>query len=575
MAMSTDRIGASGFATVGIVGTGAVCAIPESPSLAADEWRAHWISPTAAAGAPGLRPAYRLRGQFTVDRPVRRARLYATAHGIYEVELDGARVGEDELAPGYTEYQYRTQVQRHEITGPLPPGPHVLGAYLADGWYRGQVGLLRACDQWGADTAFLAQLHLDHEDGTTTVIGTDAGWRWAGSHILAADLIEGQREDRRLVDAGWCTASYDATEWEPVAVSDRGYAALVVSPAPPVRAIEERPPVAVTRLRPGVHVVDLGQNINGRVRLTDLGPAGTEIRLTHGEALAPDGDVTTEHLRPAMPFLPAPLSAGQVDTVISAGLAGDAFEPRFTTHGFRYVRIEGHPGPLAADDITGVVVHTDLTPRGWFDCDVDRINRLHEAAVWSLRGNVCDIPTDCPTRERAGWTGDWQLYISTATFLYDVDGFSTKWLRDLAAGQWADGTIGGMAPMPVAERTGFLEATTGSAGWGDAVVLVPWELSEEYGDTSVLEELWPAMVAWLDRAERMATQGRHPDRVARRPEAAAHERFLWDTGFHWGEWLEPEGAPSDFAAFIAADKADVATAFYAWSTRHAAAIARR
>ena len=171
---------------------------------------------------------------------------------------------------------------------------------------------------------------------------------------------------------------------------------------------------------------------------------------------------------------------------------GDVFEPRLTTHGFQYVRVEGHPGPLTADDITGIVVHTDLPSRGSFVCSDDRINRLHAAAVWSFRGNACDVPTDCPTRERAGWTGDWQLYVPTASYLYDVAGFSVKWLRDLVVEQWADGNLGNMAPMPVAERTGFLEKMNGSAGWGDAIVLVPWELYEEYGDTAALAESWPA-----------------------------------------------------------------------------------
>jgi len=221
-----------------------------------------------------------------------------------------------------------------------------------------------------------------------------------------------------------------------------------------------------------------------------------------------------------------------------------------------------------------VVVHTDLGPRGSFTCSDPRIDGLHEAAVWSFRGNACDIPTDCPTRERAGWTGDWQLYVPTASYLYDVAGFSLKWLRDLAVAQWDDGNLGNMAPMPVAERNGFLEKMNGSAGWGDAIVLVPWELYEEYGDAAVLEEFWPALVRWLDRVERMASGSRHPSRVERHPEPLPHEQYLWDTGFHWGEWLEPGGEPSDFPKFIATDKADVATAFYAWSTRHAAAIAR-
>jgi alpha-L-rhamnosidase len=182
--------------------------------------------------------------------------------------------------------------------------------------------------------------------------------------------------------------------------------------------------VSVRRLREGVDVVDFGQNVNGRVRLTALGPAGTRLTLTHGEALGADGDVTMDHLVPNVPFLPEPVGAGQVDTVVSAGVTGDVFEPRFTTHGFRYVRVEGLPEPLTPDDVTAVVVHSDLESRGAFTCSDDRLDRLHDAAVWSLRGNACDLPTDCPTRERAGWTGDWQLYVPTASYLYYVDGYS-------------------------------------------------------------------------------------------------------------------------------------------------------
>ena len=357
-------------------------------------------------------------------------------------------------------------------------------------------------------------------------------------------------------------------------IADNGYDHLVASPAPPVRRIEELRPVKVTTIAPGHQVFDLGQNINGWVRLTDLGPEGTTITLTHGEALGPDGDVTTDHLKPAdIPFIDRELTAGQVDRVTSAGVEGDVFEPRFTTHGFQYVRVEGHPGVLTADDLVGVVVHTDLRPTGSFECSDAKVNALHEAAVWSFRGNACDIPTDCPTRERAGWTGDWQLYVPTATFLYDVAGFSTKWLRDLAAAQWDSGVVPNMLPMPPDEQKGFLEKLNGSAGWGDAAVLVPWEIYLEYGDTRLLEEQWPSMVAWLGFVERTAAEERHPSRVEARPEAAPHEKYLWDAGFHWGEWLVPGEDLSDFGAFIARDKGDVATAYYAWTASHAAQIA--
>jgi alpha-L-rhamnosidase len=261
-----------------------------------------------------------------------------------------------------------------------------------------------------------------------------------------------------------------------------------------------------------------------------------------------------------------------VDHVISAGRDGDVFEPRHTTHGFQYVRVEGHPGELAAADVTGVVVHTDMRRTGWFSCSDARINALHEAAVRSFRGNACDIPTDCPHRERAGWTGDWQLYVATAAFLYDVAGFSAKWLRDVAVDQGSDGTIANISPSAPAEG---LESPVkflhGAAGWGDAIVIVPWEIYRAYGDVGLLEELWPNMVRWLDRTERMAAAGRH---LARTGPVRPHERYLWDTGFHWGEWLEPGDTMSGpFEEFVARDKSDVATAFFARSAELASRIA--
>jgi alpha-L-rhamnosidase len=539
--------------------------------LHSKDWSARWIEPADPdPGPPGHRSAMLVRGEFELpDAPVR-ARLYATAHGVYEAFVNGQRVGDAELTPGYTEYRDRLQVQTYDVTGLLRPGRNAIGAILSDGWFRGQVGLPRAHDQWGSELAWLAQVHVELADGSTAVAGTGDDWRGAASHIEAADLIAGESVDlRRRVD-GWSEPGFDDRQWEQVGLADRGYANLVASPAPPVRAVEEITPVSVQRVSRG-QVFDLGQNINGWVRLRELGAEGTEITLTHGEAIDAEGDVTTDHLDVDLPFLPEPLPAGQVDRVISAGRPDDQFEPRHTTHGFRYVRVEGHLRTLQTGDLTGVVVHTDMTRTGWFRCSDERINRLHEAAVWSLRANACDIPTDCPTRERAGWTGDWQIFVPTAAFLYDVAGFSTKWLRDLAAEQWSSGLVANLAPSPPSESEGgFVAALNGSAGWGDAAVIVPWEIYRAYGDRRLLEEQWPSMVAWLGHVERSAAGARHPGRAARRPAPLPHERYLWDSGFHWGEWLVPgadlKGA-DEFAQFRDADKSDVATAYFAYSAR--------
>jgi alpha-L-rhamnosidase len=237
--------------------------------------------------------------------------------------------------------------------------------------------------------------------------------------------MSGQVEDRRV----------ERGPWEPVLLADHDLARLGVSPAPPVRRIQELRPVSVTRVAGDRQVVDLGQNINGWLRLTDLGPRDTELALLHGEVLDANGDVTTDHLGVDG------RAVGQLDRVISAGRPSDVFEPRHTVHGFQHVRIEGHPHRLTPDDATGVVVHTDLRRTGWFRCSDERINRFHENAEWSFRDNACDIPTDCPHRERSGWTGDWQIFLPSAAFLYDVAGFSVKWLRDLAADQLPNGLL--------------------------------------------------------------------------------------------------------------------------------------
>ncbi len=540
--------------------------------LDAEDWSARWIAPVEREPAPaGSRPAMLVRGELELpDVQVARARLYATAHGIYEAFVNGARAGDAELTPGFTEYRDRVQVQAYDITRLVRPGRNALGAIVSDGWFRGQVGLPRAHDQWGSKLAFLAEARVEFADGSVVVAGTGSDWRSARSHIQAADLIAGQSVDLRRREDGWSEPGFDDSSWDAAVLADHGYANLVASPAPPVRAVQDLRPAAVGSVARG-QVFDLGQNINGWVRLGNLGSAGTEITLTHGEAIDHDGDVTTKHLEVDLPFIPEPLPAGQVDRVVSAGRAGETFEPRHTTHGFRYVRVEGHPESLSAGDLTGVVVHTDMTRTGWFDCSDERINRLHEAAVWSMRGNACDVPTDCPTRERASWTGDWQIFVPTAAFLYDVAGFSTKWLRDLAAEQWSSGLVANLAPSPPSESEGgFLAGLNGSAGWGDAAVIVPWEVYRAYGDARLLEELWPSMVAWLSYVEGAAAGARHPDRAARRPESLAHERYLWDSGFHWGEWLVPgedlKGA-DEFEAFRQADKADVATAYFEHSAR--------
>jgi alpha-L-rhamnosidase len=513
---------------------------------------ARWISPVEAIPLPpaGSRPTHLLRTTFTTQATS--GTLHATAHGIYEAFLDGERIGDIELAPGFTEYRARLQVQTYELA--LDRGEHTLTFEVSDGWYRGKVGIFRASEQWGETVGVLAQLDL--ADGTTVVTGE--GWKATATRHLA-DPIDGETVDLRddpLEGTG---------AWAPVLVGDGPGAELVTSPAPPVRRIQTLQPVSITTTGDRT-IVDLGQNMVGWIRLRNPGASGATLTLTYGEELGPDGDVTQVNLEPDVPFLPeGRLPAGQVDHVIANGDPDAVFEPRHGTRGFRYVRIEGLDHELGEGDLKGVVVHTDLMPVGSFTCSDPDLNRLHEAAVWSFRGNAVDVPTDCPVRERAAWTADWQIFLRTAEYLYDVRGFSEKWLVDLAASQWDNGIVANQAPMPRAEGQGSpIEFMNGSAGWGDACTIVPWQLYREYGDTGILRELWPTMLNWAQFVTRTAAGARHPIREARHPQPRPHDPYLWDTGWHFGEWLEPGGF--DMAAHIVADKGIVATAYFRHST---------
>ena len=544
--------------------------------LHAADWTAQWIGPDEqVVPAPGERPGYALHKTFTLDAAPESARAYATAHGMYELFLNGQRVGDQQLTPGSTSYNTRLQVQAYDITALLRPGSNTIRAVLTDGWYRGTFGYTRDADMYGTHTGLLAQLEI-LSGGSRTVIGTDESWQVSPTEILAADLMAGQRVDFRLRGSAAANGS-GVQQGSAAVVRDGSYETLTGPVAPPTRIVEELTPVSITRLSSGHQVVDFGQNIHGWVRLTRLGAAGETVAIAYGEALGSDGDVSQDHLRPHDFRNPGQfLAAGQVDEVTASGAPGKVFEPRHTTHGFQYVSVRGLSPDLAAEDITACLVQTDLEPLGTFTCSDERLNKLHGIVQWSFRDNACEVPTDCPQREKAGWTGDWQLFVPTAAYLYDVTGFSRKWLNDVRADQWANGVIANISPSPGPDTTSadFMAFVNGSAGWGDAIVMVPWEVYLATGDAGILAENWEAMKRWLDFVRTTAESRRHPDRAAASQVPAPHEQYLWDTGFHWGEWMEPDGPEPDLFAARFADHGIVATAYYRNTTALMAKIAQ-
>ena len=507
------------------------------------DWQASFISDpedTPPLAPRGERGAWYFQRAFEIAEVPARARVYATAHGIYELHIDGERVGDLELTPGFTAYRSHLDVQAYDITDMLEPGTHVLTATVSDGWWRGSIGFARQDCAYGTSLALLTQVELVAGNGNRLVIGTDETWQVStAGPITAADLMEGERVDQRVPfppTDGWRAASVVAP------VDSR----LAISPAPPTRRVEMYKPLSVSRLNTNRQIVDLGADINGWVCLSGrvLGDRGNRVELRHGELLDNDGDLDLRNIT-GMDFIAGkPTEPGQLDEVISSGADAPDFEPRHTTHGFQYLGVDGAE-ELTVEDVTGVMVHTDMVRTGWFECSDDRINALHEAVVLGFRGNACEVPTDCPQRERAGWTGDWQIFVPTAAFLYDVAGFSDRWLRDLAADQWDDGRVSNYVPEPHgSEASDWTSWITGSAGWGDAAIYVPFQIWQSYGDVELLARQYSSMQRWVEFALKRASELRHPARAEARPDPAPHEQYLWDHGFHWGEWCEPD-SPAD------------------------------
>ncbi|MGW7680556.1 family 78 glycoside hydrolase catalytic domain [Kribbella sp. NPDC054772] len=535
-----------------------------------DDWTARWVSPFERADEGyGNRPAYALSTRFDLTSDVASARLYATALGVYEAFVNGRRAGTAELTPGSTSYDHTLYAQAMDVTDSLRRGGNELEVLLSDGWYRGKTGGFRLPSGWGTTTAAKLELHVWHRDGTRSVIRSGEEWTSSRSTITRADLMDGQsvdlvarsgRRDAVLVDR----VTAPRIDW---------------SPAPPVRRIESRPPASLRQVDAGTWVADFGQNASGWISLGDLGPAGTRTVIDHGEFVGPDGDLSTDHLDSVLPGqLYVPFV--QRDEVVSAG-AGEVFEPRHTVHGFQYVRLRRDGAAIDPASVTMHVVHSDLTRTATFECGNADLNRLHDAAVWSFRGNAVDVPTDCPTRERLGWTGDYQVFAPAAARLYDVHGFSRKWLRSVRDDQLPDGRIANFSPDGRRTKLNLedrLAKSTGSAGWGDAIVAVPLELYETYGDREVLAENWDAMVRWVEWALDAAREHRHPSRAQRSAVPLPHERFIWDGTYHWGEWAEPNidpplSDPAGWAAWHESDKGEVGTAYLYRSSASLARIA--
>ena len=514
--------------------------------LSPTDWKAEWIEAKIKEDVSKSNPAHMFRKEFTLKDGIVSARAYVTCHGLYEMELNGERVGDQVFTPGWTAYYARIQYQTYDITPLLKTGKNAVGVTVGDGWYRGHIGFRGQRNTYGEDLALLVQIQIKYSDGTTEIIGTDGSWKASTGPILMSDIYDGETYDARLEKQGWSQPDYDDSDWVGVRVVDHPKDILVAPLGPPVRKIEEIKPVEIITTPKGELVVDMGQNMVGWVRLKVKGPAGTEVTLRHAEVLDKEGNFYTKNLR----------AAKQTDKFILKGEGTEIFEPHFTFHGFRYVEVKGFPGELTLDNLTGIVIHSDIERVGTFECSNPMINQLQHNIIWGQKGNFLDVPTDCPQRdERLGWTGDAQVFARTACFNHDVAGFYTKWMKDFIYDQQAEGQIPHVIPDVLSINSGH-KGHSASAGWADAAVVVPWTVYLCYGDTRILEQQYDCMKKWVDY------------QVMR-----AGDSYFWNKDFTFGDWLAFNTNRSDYPG-ATTDKDFITQAYFIRSTDLLSRIAK-
>jgi alpha-L-rhamnosidase len=473
--------------------------------LAPTDWTARWIEPAGDPVTDRSTPAPLLRKDFALARDIASARLYVTSHGLYRAEINGQRVGDLLLTPGWTSYDHRLQYQTYDVTELLRRGDNAIGVALGDGWYRGYLGWSDRRNVYGNQLGLLLQLEVRYRNGRTERIVSDGTWRAGTGAILKSDIYNGEHYDARQEVADWSQPGFAAAGWTAVTIADHGMDRLVAPVGPGVRVTEVLEPVEVITTPAGETVLDFGQNLVGRLRFTVDGPAGSTVTVHHAEVLDKEGNFYTDNLRTADQEIRYTLRGGGPET----------YAPQFTFMGFRYVRVRGWPGELDPAAFRAEVFHSDMSRAGRFTSSDPLLNRLQENIRWGQRGNFVDVPTDCPQRdERLGWTGDAQAFARTATFNYDVAGFFHKWLADLDADQTENGSVPFVIPNVLGTQA------SGAAGWADAATIIPWTLYQVYGDERILEQQYESMKAWV-----------------RYMEETAGENDLWNTGFHFGDWL--------------------------------------
>jgi alpha-L-rhamnosidase len=460
----------------------------------AGDWKAKWIGldPQYTPKDPEApeyvgQPCPYMRKNFNINNKVVKARVYAAALGVYEIYINGVRVGEDVFSPGWTDYHKRIQYQTYDVTGLIAEGSNTVGAVLGDGWYAGNVAIAGRHRYGDYPLKLYMQMEIEYSNGTKKSIITDGSWKGSKGPLIYSDMLMGEMYDARREMDGWCTPEFDDSTWNAVNELKGTGGVFNAQTGPVVKRISTLNPVSVSSPEEGVFIFDMGQNMVGRVRLRIKGEAGDRITLRFGEMLKDDGTLYTENLR----------SAKQTDTYILKGGEEEVYEPVFTFHGFRFVELSGYPGKPGLDVLTAIVIHSDLLRTGWFECSNTMLNKLFSNILWGQKGNFLSIPTDCPQRdERMGWTGDGQIFAQTACFNMECAAFYAKWMKDIMDAQMPSGSVTDVAP-PLKRQNGNDLTGNGHAAWGDAVAIIPWTVYKFYGDVRILETSYNSIEGWV------------------------------------------------------------------------------
>ncbi len=501
--------------------------------LQAADWQARWINAGFMEDTV-TRPSPIFRKHFTIGKKIQSAIAYISARGLYEAAINGKRVGDGFLTPGWTSYKNRIPYQAYDVAELLNKNNNSIGVELGSGWYRGYLAFEGQKNLYGKELALIFQLMISYTDGTSETIVSDSSWKSSVGGVVSSEIYNGEAYDARLEKSGWKEANYDDAGWSGVQASDMPKDNLVATENEMIKKHETFAPLHIITTPKGEKVIDFGQNLVGWVQIKVKERSGDKILISHAEVLDKSGNFYVDNLR----------AAKEQNTYTLKGGMEETFEPHFTFQGFRYIKVEGFPGELKPENFMAVALYSDMKPTGVFSCSNPLLNQLQHNIQWGQKGNFLDVPTDCPQRdERLGWTGDAQAFSRTATFNTDSYNFYSKWLKDLALDQQPDGRVPFVVPNALRPTSG------GSAGWADAATIIPWNVYLAYGDTGILRRQYPSMKAWIGFMQQNSTN------------------YLWNKGFHFGDWLFYSPADDNGGRAAVTDKYMIAQAFYAYSTQ--------